>query len=199
MSLKLRFASIWLPEYILKQEIDRVATITLKCLDQLLLKYAPLKLNALHIENLNMKGDIEKRRKIMAEAHNMRVKMLIDEMGYDEAVKVGRDALFQGGLKLGREARMRLDVDNSLQDLIRAARVLYRVLGIEFEVENSEEEIFMMVNRCSLSKYYLPETCRILSAADEGVVRGLNEDIEMKFILRMTDGYSKCKASLNIR
>lgn len=197
MSLKLRFASIWLPEYILKQEIDRVAYVTITCLDQLLLEYAPDKLQAFKKEELVMKGDMEERRKIMANAHNMRVKALIEVLGCEEAVKIGRDALFQAGLKLGREARMRLNVGNSLPDLIRAARVLYRVLGIEFEVKKSGEKLNMVVERCSLSGYYNPETCLILSAADEGVVQGLNKNIRMQFTERMTEGSLKCLAYIN--
>ena len=198
MSLKLRFASIWMPEYVLKKEIDHVASVTIECLDSLLLKYAPEKLKVISRKDREMKGDIEKRRKIMATAHNLRVEFLIDELGCDEAVRVGRDALFRAGIKLGRQARERLNVGDSFPDLIMAARILYRVLGIDFEIEKCEEEIIMTVNRCSLSNYYLPETCRILSAADEGVVQGLNPNIHMKFVKRITQGHDHCLASIKM-
>ena len=32
-----------------------------------------------------------------------------------------------------------------------------------------------------LSKYYTPETCQVLSAADEGVVQGLNPNFALNF------------------
>lgn len=197
MNLKLRIASFWTPKSLLIPEIDRVAEVTVNCLEELLIQFAPEKLKSINDDELIMNGDIENRRRIMAIAHNVRVEALIDAMGYDNALKIGRKALFKAGLQLGREARERLGVGDSLQDLIRAARVLYRVLGIEFQIIKSGDDILMIVNKCSLSIYYLPETCRILSAADEGVVQGLNENINMIFTERMTDGPSECVACIN--
>ncbi len=197
MGLKLRMASFWTPQWVLRSEIDQVAEITVKCLDQLLLKYAPSNLNSIRQEELKIQGNLEKRRKLMATAHNVRVRALIHAVGYDEALKIGRNALFEAGLKLGREARERLHVGDSFQDLIQAARILYRVLGIEFEINQQGEYINLIVKKCSLSHYYLPETCRILSAADEGVVQGLNENIHLNFTERMTDGCSECIAHIH--
>lgn len=196
MSIKLRLASFWIPQFLLIPEIDRVAEVTLDCLDQLLKEYAPQKLNTILKEEVIMKGNIEKRREIMATAHNIRVNSLIDALGYDDGVEIGRKSLFKAGLKLGKEARDRLSVGDGLQDLIRAARILYRVLGIEFQIKKSGEKIIMVVNKCSLASYYSSETCRILSAADEGVVQGLNPKIKMVFKERMTDGPSECLACI---
>ena len=188
-----------MPEILLKPELDRVSEVTVKCLDQLLEKHAPKKSKYIINKDVKMEGTMEMRRKIMATAHNVRVKALIDSIGYDDALIVGRKALFKAGLKLGREAKNRLGVGNSPQDLIRAARILYRVLGIDFKVEESGDKIAVTFEKCSLSNYYEPETCRILSAADEGVVQGLNENISMKFIERMTEGRSECVACLKQR
>ena len=55
----------------------------------------------------------------------------------------------------------------------------------------------MIVNRCDLSKYYSHEVCIILSAADEGVVHGLNENMNMQFKKRITEGASECTACIN--
>ena len=195
MNLKLRIASHWIPSIFLIPEIDRVAEVTVKCLDQLLEKYE--RYNSISKKELKMEGNIEERRKIMANAHNVRVKKLIDYLGYDDAQLIGRKALFKAGLILGREAKERLGVGSSLQDLIRAARILYRVLGIKFEINESGGKIKITVYKCSLSDYYTFETCRILSAADEGVVQGLNENINMKFTERMTEGHSECVACIN--
>jgi len=195
MSIKLRIASIWTPQFILTMELDRVSEATVDCLDELLEKYdSELKVTLREMPII--KGNIEERRKIMASAHNVRVKALIDILGYDKAIEVGRNALFKVGLKLGREARERLGVGDSLHDLIMAARVLYKVLGIEFEVNRSGEELNIIVLKCSLAKYYTVETCGILSAADEGVVQGLNENIHMTFTQKMTEGYGECIACL---
>ncbi len=195
MNLKLFIASIWLPTSILKKEIDRVAEVTTGSLDQLLSDFAPEEYNQVLKEE--MKGDLENRRKIMSTTHNLRVKLLIEALGYENAVKVGRDALFKAGFQLGLEARKRLGVGDSLQDLIRAARVLYRVLGIEFKIHQSGDDIIMKVEKCSLSQYYTPEACIILSAADEGVVQGLNPNISMIFTQRMTEGPLTCVACIS--
>ncbi len=196
MNLKLRLASFWMPEFLLIRELDNVSNVTVECLNRLLERYAPEEFRDLKKEKLIMKGNLEDRREIMASAHNVRVKLLITALGCETAVKIGRESLFQVGLKLGREARKRLGVSNSLQDLIRAARILYRVLGIDFRIKESGDEINIMVGKCSLSNYYTAETCRILSAADEGVVQGLNENIHMNFTERMTEGHSECLACI---
>ncbi len=197
MSFRLWIASYWVPPFLLLSEIDHVAMVTVNCLDDLLLKYAPSKLSIIQKDKFHMEGNINNRRKLMSKAHNVRVKALIEALGYEDALKIGRKALFQVGLNLGQEARERLGVGDSLQDLIRAARVLYQVLGIEFKVNIQGKEIKVnslniVISKCSLSNYYSAETCQILSAADEGVVQGLNENIQMKFTQRMTEGPSEC-------
>jgi hypothetical protein len=197
MNLKLRLASFWLPSFILKKEIDKVAEVTIGCLDQIINEFTSDELNKFSREKLIMKGNMENRRKIMSKAHNIRVKELINVLGYDEAVRAGRASLFKAGLKLGLEARERLGVGSGLQDLIRAARILYRVLGIEFIIIQSVDDNLMVVKKCSLSEYYTPETCKILSAADEGVVQGLNPNIHLIFTQRMTDGPSECVACIS--
>ena len=46
---------------------------------------------------------------------------------------------------------------------------------------------------------YTPETCRIMSAADEGVLKGLNEKMDLKFMKRITEGAEECTACVNIK
>ncbi len=194
MNLKLRIASIWVPEFLLIREINRVAKVTITCLNQLLMNYAAE--NNISREEVVLKGNIKERRWIMANAQNIRVKALISALGCEEATRIGREALFKAGLQLGYEARARLGVSDSLKDLLRAARVLYRVLGIKFRVEEQNTNSLMMVTKCALSKYYTLETCRVLSAADEGVVQGLNKNFSIKFTERITEGSSHCIACI---
>jgi hypothetical protein len=89
-----------------------------------------------------------------------------------------------------------LGVGSSFHDLETAAKILYKILGINFKIENKEGNVIMVVNRCALSKYYSPEACMVLSAADEGVVRGLNENMNMQFKERITEGASECIACI---
>jgi predicted ArsR family transcriptional regulator len=196
MSIRLRIASLWLPDFILKRELDKVANDTIKGLKDVLKQYAPQKIEEINKKDGNLKGKMEERREKMAEIHNDYVKMLIEELGYDDAIKIGRNAMFKVGYELGQEARQKLGVGNNFEDLELAAKILYKILGIEFKIENRDENIIMVVNRCVLSKYYSSEACMILSAADEGVVKGLNENMNMQFKERITDGASECLACI---
>jgi hypothetical protein len=196
MSIRLKIASFWLPDFILKRELNNVAMKTIKGLDGILKQYVPEKMRIVTKEEI-LKGNMESRRSIMAKAHNKRVSILIKELGYEKAVKIGRSAMFEVGYKLGQEARRKLGVGNNFEDLELAARIIYKILGIEFKIENKDESMIMVVNRCALAKYYSPESCMVLSAADEGVVRGLNENMSMQFKERITDGAKECIACIN--
>lgn len=194
MSIRLKIASLWLPDFILKRELDNVATNTIKGLDNVLEQYAPEKMAEVNKKDEILKGNIEERRVIMAKTHNVRVKALIESLGYENAVRIGRKAMFNAGYELGKEARKKLVVGDSFKDLEAAAKILYKILGINFKIQNEDGNSIMFVNKCALSKYYSPEACMVLSAADEGVVRGLNENMDMKFKERITEGAPECKA-----
>ena len=193
MSIRLKIASLWLPDFILKRELDNVARKTTEGLNAALKQYA----HKIVEKDEVLKGKMDERRSIMAKAHNKRVKILIQELGYEKAVKIGRNAMFEVGCKLGQEARRKLGIGNDFKDLELAAGILYKILGIEFKIENNDGNMIMIINRCDLSKYYSPEACIILSAADEGVVHGLNENMGMQFKERITGGASECKACIN--
>lgn len=197
MGIRLKIASFWIPEFLLKKDLGIVAKNTIEGLDNILKEYAPQKMEEILEQDGVLNGNIEERRSKMANAHNNRVKALIEALGYEEAIKNGRNAMFNVGLKLGQNARRRLGVGNSFHDLKSAAKIMYKILGIQFEIENKDGNMIMIVNRCALSKYYSPESCKVLSAADEGVVRGLNEKMSMKFKERITEGVSECRACIN--
>ncbi|MGZ7069793.1 MAG: L-2-amino-thiazoline-4-carboxylic acid hydrolase [Methanobacterium sp.] len=197
MSIQLKIASFWLPDFILKRELSNVARMTIKGLDDVLKHYAPHKMEEIKKKDELLGESLEDRRTKMTKAHNIRVKALIEVLGYEKAIKVGREAMFNVGYQLGRDARRRLGVGNSFHDLETAAKILYKILGIDFKIENKDGNVIMVVNRCYLSKIYSPETCMVLSAADEGVVRGLNENLNMQFKERITGGASECIACIN--
>jgi len=195
MNIPLKIASLWLPDFILKKELDNVAINTINGLNNVLKQHAPEKI--IDKKDEVLKGSLEERRAIMTKAHNRRVKALIEELGYENAIKFGRKAMFKVGYQLGRDVRLKLGVGDDFKDLELAARVLYKILGIEFKIENKGGNIIMVVNRCALSKYYTREACMVLSAADEGVVSGLNENVDMQFKERITEGASECIACIN--
>jgi L-2-amino-thiazoline-4-carboxylic acid hydrolase len=203
MGLKIRFLSWWTPNWFLKRGLDLLAHSTIGGLEEVLIKKYPeyredpegLKYSS----NIILKGNLKEQRMSMATIHNGLVKNMIDTFGHDDAIKFGRKIMFREGLALGHKFRRILGVGNSLEDLISAARILYKVLGIKFDIKkNKTGEIVMVVNHCDLSEYYRPDTCRILSAADEGVVQGLNSKIKIKFQERITEGASCCLAPIHM-
>jgi len=184
-----------MPEYLLIPEIDRISKMTLDCLNQLLENYSIIK-NKNWFEEVLMKGKLSQRRRIMATAQNIRIKKLIESIGYMEASEISRKALFKVGLKLGKEARERLNLNDNLTDLSSAARILYRVLGIEFYITIEDNKIFLIVEKCALAEYYTIETCKIISAVDEGVVQGLNPKFNMIFTEWITGDCNECRACI---
>jgi len=207
MGLRLSILSWWTPGWFLKKSLDELADSTINGLEKVLNERYT---SGNKTKNLNesynppgskkaLKGDLDGKRREMAVAHNELVETLIKTMGPDKAISRGREAMFQEGLLLGRRFKKLLGVGDNLEDLITAARIMYTVLGIDFVVgENGNDEMVMVVNHCSLANNYNSNTCRILSAADEGVVQGLNPNIQMKFVKRITQGHDHCLASLKM-
>ncbi len=195
MNILLKIVSFWLPDFILKRELDKIALSTINGLDKVLKQYALSKM--WKISDKEPRGGLEERRASMAIAHNKRVKALIKELRYENAIKLGRETMFKVGYKLGCEARQKFRIGDNLKDLELAAKILYKILGIEFKIETRNENMIMIVNRCFLSKYYSPEACIVLSAADEGMIHGLNENMKMQFKKRITSGAPECIAHID--
>ena len=198
VSLKLLLASIWLPSYMQKSEVDRVAAMTTDTLRSVLEQVAPSELQKVSMQIKTPWGSIEERRAVMATNHCLLLKVLSDGIGRDRAVELGREALFKVGVSLGEESRKRLGVGDSVEDLLMAARVMYRVLGIRFKVKEKGGDHRIEVYRCALSEHYSELACTVLSAVDEGVVKGLNPRASMSFERRITSGFPTCMAYVRI-
>lgn len=196
MSLKLDLLSLWMPDFLMKREIKHIGVVTIGVLDRLINENSPSLVKSL--KTPRFKGDSKDMRIEMSSAHEQRVKLLIDILGRDEAIQMGREALFSAGQELGSQLKNKLEVSESLKDLIKAAHILYRVLGIDFEVKTINGGICLVVDRCQLAEYYSPDTCLVLSATDEGVVQGLNPLISMKFGQRMAAGSECCLANIRL-
>jgi predicted ArsR family transcriptional regulator len=201
LGLKLLFLSWWTPKYVIKREIGHVEALTNDALEALLNKSSP---NNTKEEKSKKEafsyGSVEQRRDAMAFKHTNLVNSLAEVLGKEEAIRLGREAMFKVGEKLGSETCRKLGVGNSIQDLIRAAKILYRVLGIEFEVQlRNPNNAILIVNRCALAAKYSELTCQVLSATDEGTIRGLNKSMNMVFTEKITSGQPKCKATITLR
>ncbi|NYT10963.1 MAG: L-2-amino-thiazoline-4-carboxylic acid hydrolase [Methanomassiliicoccales archaeon] len=193
--MMLRLLSLYAPKRILLRELRKVSEATLGALDSLVKENCP----NTAVEDLETSGiGLESLREQMAILHEQRVSELCHCIGEDEGVALGRRALYQVGIGLGEKARKRLGVGDSLKDTLLAARIMYKVLGIEFTFRPEGDGGTLFVKRCALSDHYSGRTCRVLSAADEGVLRGLNPLLTMRFMETIPDGAEGCKAKIII-
>lgn len=193
MGIRLRILSRWTPNFIIKQELSRTNNMTNSYLNQLISAHggSPPEIDPLV-------GNIEERRKKMAMEHNLRVKILTGIAGEEKAISEGRKKMFEAGLLLGKHAKNVLGVNENNEDAVKAAKILYNVLGIDFSLEISDDNIILWVTSCALSKYYTPQTCNILSYADKGVLKGLNKNMDLEFVEKITSGSKRCKGCINI-
>jgi hypothetical protein len=195
MGAKLNFLSWWTPKFVISRELDEVSNVTNQALKETLRIHAP---------NFSVKDEvadfamsINEKRDAMANRNTVLVNALVEALGREIAVKVGREALFNVGKQLGSQSRSRLNVGNSQGDLEKAARIMYRVLGINFNVEwLGTNQAILTVDRCALARNYSELACEVLSATDEGVVNGLNPNVTMKFEKTITGGCNVCTAKI---
>lgn len=198
MGIRLTLMSWWIPDYFVKRELDELSVLTTNVLRSLVEAHAP---NSDHLkthECYSLAKTNQEKRAAIAKEHVILVQALADAIGEVEAVKVARPLLFDVGLKLGRETRDLLRTGHAKpKELVKAAKVMYRILDIDVDIEwHTPEAATLFVSRCSFANKYSKLTCQILSAADEGVVSGLNPHMKMKFEHRITEGCSKCSADI---
>ncbi|HKE98385.1 MAG TPA: AMP-binding protein [Actinomycetes bacterium] len=114
------------------------------------------------------------------------------------ALRGGRDLpalqarLEWGARALGSRLRTRLRI-RTTQEALVAARVVYRLLDIDFDGTAHGE---VTVRHCSFSAFYRPEVCRLVGALDEGLLAGLTGGHRLAFTQRITEGAPVCLARL---
>jgi hypothetical protein len=196
MGLRLLVLYWCTPKFVIRRELQNIASQTESALKELLPKDASIEVDA-NLKQLAETG-IEEQRSAMAENQVKLVAALQAAFGREEAVKLGREASFLVGKNLGKQTRRRLGVGDSSKDLIKAAKILYRVLGIEFHLEwLDNSNVHAVIDRCALAEHYSELACEVLSATDEGVVKGLQSDASMKFEKYMTSGCKTCMADIH--
>jgi hypothetical protein len=195
MGLRLLILAQWTPNYIIRRELTNVSQQTTQALKALLATYAPKE----PVDTADQKPptSICEQRARMAQTHAKMVETLESAVGTKRAVALGREALFSVGLNLGKQTSTKLGVGDSPKDLIRASKILYRILGIEFHMgEFNDTKAEAIIDRCALALQYSKLTCEVLSATDEGVIKGLYPNAEMHFEKYMTSGCPTCVARI---
>jgi hypothetical protein len=197
VGLRLLILGWWTPKYLIRKELKNISDQTTTALKSLISKY-PIKEVDVTNQKQQLPTSIQQQRADMAQTQAKLVETLEAAIGHEEAVRRGRDALFSIGQNVGRQTRIKLGVSDKPKDLSKAAKILYRVLGIEFHLEwldNLNAKVF--IDRCALAEQYSKLTCEVLSATDEGVIKGLQPNVTMKFEEYMTSGCKNCRAAIH--
>lgn len=93
-------------------------------------------------------------------------------------------------VEFGRRLRKKLGV-RTRGEVMRAGRLLYRLLHIDFE---GSVDGGVIIRRCSFSRRFSPETCALLAALDEGILAGLAGGGRLEFTARITENDEACRA-----
>ena len=96
--------------------------------------------------------------------------------------------LFDGAFRLGDKLRREMAI-HSRKDALKAAKLLYRTIGIDFHCNDAGE---VKINCCYFASYYSCDVCRIVSSLDEGLIAGLTDGGRLWFLSRITEGNNSC-------
>jgi hypothetical protein len=102
------------------------------------------------------------------------------------------DRLWWNAYGLGMALRRRLRIGTT-EEALAAARVVYRILDIDFRGNRPGD---IVIERCSFSSVYSAEVCRIISSLDAGLVAGLTDGGRLTFSERITEGRTRCLARI---
>jgi len=78
---------------------------------------------------------------------------------------------------------------------MQMSAVIYKMLKIEFHGDSHGD---IVIKRCFFSTYYSSNVCHLISALDEGLLAGLSGGGQFSFSQRITEGYSVCRAYLEM-
>ena len=101
--------------------------------------------------------------------------------------------MWDNAYALGASFRRRLGV-RTRDDASRAARVAYRMIGIDLRADPAGRGT---VDRCVFAQRYSPEVCRLMSSLDAGLIAGLTRGGRLTFSERITEGRPRCLAQIS--
>lgn len=102
--------------------------------------------------------------------------------------------LFENAYRLGQKVKNDFNI-RTTKEIIQISRILYQILGIEFEGTLRGD---ITIKSCFFSSYYSSQVCQVISSLDEGVAAGLSEGGKLTFYQRITEGKECCKAHFTI-
>ncbi|MCL5257569.1 MAG: hypothetical protein M1319_07215 [Chloroflexi bacterium] len=102
-----------------------------------------------------------------------------------------KERLHANAYQLGSRLRRIVNI-RTMADVMAMARVLYKVLDIDFR---GSPDGAIEIGPCYFSKFYSGEVCHVMSAVDEGVLAGLSGGGWLLFSQRITEGSKCCRAA----
>ncbi len=101
--------------------------------------------------------------------------------------------LYQNAYHLGQGLREEFGV-RSIKDAMRLARLVYRIVAIDFRSSTQGE---VVISRCFFSSFYSPAVCGVISSLDAGLLQGISGGGRLSFQQRLTEGGECCRARLS--
>lgn len=178
MSVRLFLAETYMPEFIIKRELRNLFQLT----SSAFARKAP-SLNGFSFDECMIEFALF-------------TKTSVDQArSRDDEIAVIQNRLFQQAYEYGKLWRNRFGV-TTMKEAMRAARILYRAIGIEFR---GTEQGVVEIGRCFFSKYYSPGTCEVISSLDAGIMAGLSGGRLLSFSHRITEGFDSCNAQMSMK
>jgi hypothetical protein len=178
MNLPARFAEIWTPPLLKKRELQNLFAITASVFQN----SAPSTAGLSFDRSLVVFADFSKHQVDLAAQRG-------------EDLQPIRERLFEGAFKFGKKFRRLFGV-SSRRDVMRVGRLLYSMLGIDFQ---GDEQGGITIRRCFFSRCYSASTCRVISSLDAGMLAGLADGGTLEFSQRITEGFDYCAAMLTFK
>ncbi len=119
----------------------------------------------------------------------------------EKALRSGHDLrpitqrLYQNAYQLGQNLRKSFHITTT-QDVMTMSRILYRVIGIDFQGTGQGE---ITINHCFFSQFYASQVCQLISSLDQGLLAGLAGGGQLAFSQRITEGHSCCQAHFTMK
>jgi hypothetical protein len=180
MNLRLRLARIYLPAVLKKRKLAELIRLTARAFGA----------EAPPMERLSLR----RMRRLYAEfARDAAARVLGDPAGSGAVKAEVERRLFEEALRFGEDLRRELRVAARPDEVMAAARVLYRGLGIDLR---GGADGAIVISRCSFSGDFTPDVCRLSSRLDAGVLAGLSGGWRLEFTERLTEGAACCRARL---
>ena len=173
MNLRLMAAEIWVPRHLRDRNFRRLFALTAQAFETEIPGLDGLSFAAARREYARFTTEQVERRSGDAAA-GIRMK----------------DRLGESALAFGRDLRRELGV-RSAAEVMRAARILYRLLVIDFQGSASGG---IVIRKCFFAGAYTPQTCAFISALDAGILAGLAGGGRLEFFERITEGRPCCLA-----